>query len=230
MPATDRVWRFDTSTRVIIGIAAGFMYGFAVLLFCLPLITGVNDPAGNVAVAATGLIMLGFGAFMTFGYVAVDRTRIRVTATELDATVPSHHSRLLVPHFRAIALPLAQIASVERRQEAFRSFGLVNMRDSLSIVTTAGERIGIFSNTRGPASTLPLDEIADAIAAGAGTTVTDAGTVWTKAPGLYGEAASSWTEPRLDDPHAAKARRMAARTAAAFVILFTLVIVVRACT
>lgn len=226
---TARVWRFGTATRVIIGVGAGFMYGFTVLLFCLPLITGVSDPVGNWLVAATGLILLCFAVFMTFGYVAVSRTRIALTGTELDATVPSHHSRLLVPHFRTVALPLSEIHSVERRQEAFRSLGLVNMRDSLSIVTTGGERIGLFSNTRGPSSTLPLGDIAAAIAAGAGTTVTDAGTVWTKSPGLYGEAASNWTEARLDDPSAAKARRMAARTALVFVILFALVIGIRAC-
>lgn len=229
MTATERVWRFDTGSRVIIGIGAGFMYGFGVLLFFLPLITGVSDFAGNLAVTVTGVMLLGFGTFMTFGYVAMTRTRIRLTATELDATVPGRHNWLLVPHFRTIALPLAQIAAVERRQEAFRSLGLVNMRDSLSVVTTGGERFGLFSNTRGPSSTLPLDEIADAIAAGAGVTVTDAGTVWTKGQGLYGEASSDWTEARLDDASAAKARRVAARTALVFVVMFLLVMIVRAC-
>ena len=205
------------------------MYGFAVLLFCLPLITGVNDPFGNVALGVVGCILLGFGLFMTFGYVAMSRTRIAVSVTTLDATVPAGHNALLVPHFRTIALPLADIRSVERRQEAFRSFGLVNMRDSLSIVTNDGERIGIFSNTSGPSSTLPLGEIAAAIAAGAGTTVTDGGTVWTKAQGLYGTASSTWSEARLDDPSAVKARRTASRTMQVVFVLFLLVIILRAC-
>ncbi len=229
MPSSDRTWRFGTASRAILAVAAGFMYGFAILLFCLPVITGINDPAGNAVVGATGFIILCFALFATFGYVAMSRTRISLTATTLDATVPSGHNALLVPRFRTIALPLARIRSVERRQEAFRSLGLVNMRDSLSIVTDDGERIGIFSNTSGPSSTLPLDEIAAAIAAGAGTPVTDDGTVWTKGGGLYGTAASVWTEARLDEPGAAKARRTAARTVQVFLVLFVLVIVVRSC-
>jgi hypothetical protein len=230
MPSADRTWRFGTSTRVMIAFVAAFMYGVAVLLCTLPLIAGVNDPTGDWIVATTGLIMLGFGLFMTFGLIAIVRTRITVSATTLDATVPSHHDWLLVPRFRTIALPLAQIRSIERRQEAFRSFGLTNLRESLSVVTSNGERIGIFSNTTGPASQLPLDEIAGAIADGAGTTVTDAGTVWTKAGGLYGEASSSWSERRLDDASAAKVRRTAALTMQLAGVLLLLVIALRACT
>jgi hypothetical protein len=228
MATTDRTWRFGTSTRVIIGFVTVFMYGVAVLLFSVPFMAGMSDPAGNVIVEATAAVMAGFGLFMTFGLIAVVKTRIGINAATLDAIVPSHHT-LLVPHFRTIALPLAQIRTVERRQEAFRSFGLTNLRQSLSVVTTGGERIGIFSNTSGPASQLPLDEIADAIASGAGTTVTDAGTVWTKAGGLYGEASSSWSEQRLDDTTAMKVRRAANRTAILFAALILLVIALRAC-
>jgi hypothetical protein len=228
MPATNRTWRFETSTRAIIAFVAAFMYGTAALLFSLPLMSGLSDPISDEIIDVTGVIMLAFGIFMTFGLIAVVRTRISVDATTLEATMPSHHT-LLVPHFRTIALPLTQIRAVERRQEAFRSFGLTNLRDSLSIVTTGGERIGIFSNTSGPASQLPLGEIAGAIASAAGTTVTDAGTVWTKAGGLYGEASSSWTEHPLDDTSAMKVRRTAARTAQLFVVMILLVIAVRAC-
>jgi hypothetical protein len=214
---------------VIIGFVTAFMYGVAILLVSLPFMTGVNDdPTANAMIGATAVVMLGFGLFMTFGLIAVVKTRISLTAAALDATVPSHHT-LLVPHFRTIALPLGQIRSVERRQEAFRSFGMTNLRESLSVVTTGGERIGIFSNTSGPASQLPLDEIAGAIATAAGTTVTDAGTVWTKAGGLYGEASSSWTEQPLDETTATKVRRAAGRTAQLFLVLLLLVIALRAC-
>ncbi len=229
MPATDRTWRFGTSTRVMIGFVTVFMYGVAVLLVSLPFMAGVNDdPVANAMIGATAIVMVGFGLFMTFGLIAIVRTRIGIDATTLHATVPSHHT-LLVPHFRTIALPLAQIRSVERRQEAVRSFGMINLRESLSVVTTAGERIGIFSNTSGPASQLPLDEIADAIASAAGMTVTDAGTVWTKSGGLYGEASSSWSERPLDETSATKVRRAATRTAQLFMVLLLLVIALRAC-
>ncbi len=44
------------------------------------------------------------------------------------------------------------------------------MRDALSIVTEDGERIGLLSNTLGNLSTLPVDDVANAIAAAAGVT------------------------------------------------------------
>jgi hypothetical protein len=226
---TARTWRFGTGTVVVIGIAAAIMYGMAVVLFCLPLIVGRSDPVTDGMVRATGLIIAGFAVFMTFGAVAMARTRVSVSATDLEATVPSGHNWLLVPRFRTIVLPLARIRSVERRQEAFRSFGMTVLRDSLSVVTGDGERFGIFSNTSGPASQLPLDEIADAIAAGAGTTVTDAGTVWTKTSGLYGAASSSWTEPRLDDTRAVKVHHRATVTAQVAMMLILFVVVLRAC-
>jgi hypothetical protein len=213
----------------MLGFAAVFMFGVAALLFSLPLLLSGSDPSINAIVYLTAIIMAGFGLFMTFALIGVVRTQISISGTNLDATVPHGHSRLLVPHFRVIAVPLEQIRSVERRQEAFRSFGLINFRDSLSIVTTGGERIGLFSNTLGPTRQLPLDDIAGSIASGAGVAVTDAGTVWTKAAGLYGEASSSWTEPSLDETSAIKVRQIAVRTAQIVGTLVLLVIALRAC-
>ena len=229
MSAADRTWRFGPGMRIMLGFAAAFLFGVAALLFSLPLLLGGNDPSINAIVYVTAMIVAGFGLFVTFALIGVVRTQISISGTNLAATVPHGHSRLLVPHFRLIALPLEQIRSVERRQEAFRSFGLTTLRDSLSIVTSGGERIGIFNNTSGPAGQLPLDDIAAAIASGAGIAVTDAGTVWTKAPGLYGEASSSWTERPLDETSAIKVRRAAVRTAQIAMTLVLLAIALRAC-
>lgn len=228
-PPADRTWRFGTGMRVMLGFAAVFMFAVAALLFSLPLIVGGSDPAANGIIAVTGIIMTGFGLFMTFGLIGVVRTQIGIQGPNLEATVPQHHNLLLVPRFRVIEVPLAHIRAVETRQEAFRSFGLVNLRNSLSIVTSDGERIGLFSNTLGPAAQLPLDEIAGAIASGAGVAVTDAGTVWTKAPGLYGEASSSWREQPLDQAGAIKVRRAAVLTAQIAGTLLLLVLALRAC-
>jgi hypothetical protein len=101
------------------------------------------------------------------------------------------------------------------------------MRDALSIVTVSGERIGLFSNTLGSASTLPLDDVANAIAAAAGVPVTDDGTVRTRASGLYGAAASSWTERPLDEADANKARRGVKLTLAICTALLLLTFLVR---
>jgi hypothetical protein len=143
--------------------------------------------------------------------------------------VPDGHNALLVPRFRTLRLPLGEIRSVERREEISKSLGLSTLRESLSIVTATGERIGLFSNTNGAISALPLDAIAGAIASAAGIAVTDDGTVMAKAQGLYGAASSSWSERPLDAGSAIKARQVAVRTLQILVGLMTLGFVLRAC-
>ena len=103
------------------------------------------------------------------------------------------------------------------------------MRDALSIVTEDGERIGLFSNTLGNLSTLPVDDVANAIAAAAGVTVTDDGTVWARGSGLYGGASSSWTERPIDAASASKARHGAILTVQICTALLLLTFVLRAC-
>ncbi len=206
------------------------MLGFAALLFCIPLIAGPADAASLWIVDATGAVLLGFGCFFVFGLIALARSCISITGSTLRATIPDHHNWLLVPSFRTVAVELAQIRSVERREEAVRAFGFTTMRRSLSIVTASGERIGLFSNTENAVAQMPLDEIAAAIAAGAGIGVTDDGLVNSRAAGLYGAASSAWTEKPLDAASAAKARRAGARTAQVVGALVLLTLLVRACT
>jgi hypothetical protein len=219
--------------RIVLGFLAAFMFGVAALLFSVPALAGETDRSGDGFIYVTGAIMVGFGLFLTFGLIAIARTRIAledaIGGTLLDATVPNGHSWLLVPRLRTIRLPVAEIRSVERRQEVTRSFGLSSVRDALSVVTATGERVGLFSTAGTALIRLPLPEIAGAIAAAAGVAVTDDGTVMTKASGLYGEASSSWTERPLDAPAAGKARRAAAVTLQIIVALMSITFIVRAC-
>jgi len=225
-----KTWGYGLASRITLGFLAVFMFGIAALLFSLPLMVGNGDRSSDWIVDLTGVIIAGFGIFMTFGLIAVVRTRISLSGTSLDATVPSGHNWLLVPRFRTIRLPVGEIRSVERRQEIFRTFGLSSLRESLSVVTNGDERIGLFSNVSGSPSTLPFDEIAGAIASAAGIAVTDDGTVLTKASGLYGEASSSWSERRLDETAAIKARGAAVRTLQILAALVMLGFVLRTCT
>ncbi len=190
-------WRIGLAPKVILGIGAGFMLGFAALLFCLPLIVAAVDATSMWIVDATGAVLLGFACFFVFGLVALARSRVSIAGTTLHATIPDHHNWLLVPGFRTISVELGQIRSVEQREEAVRAFGFTTMRRSLSIVTANGERIGLFSNTDNAVGQLPIDEVAAAIAAGAGIKVTDDGLVRSRAAGLYGAASSAWTETPL---------------------------------
>jgi hypothetical protein len=218
----------------VLGFLAAFMFGTAILLFCIPALAGGSDPTGTAIIGVTGTIVAGFALFVTFGLIAVARTRItlqtRAGGTVLDALVPGGHNLLLIPRLRAVRVPVAEIRSVERRQEIVRSLGLSSSRDALSVVTTNGERIGLFSTADSSLIKLPLPAAADAIAAAAGVAVTDDGTVVTKSSGLYGEASSSWTEKPLDAPAANKARRAAAITLQVIVGLMMLTFLVRACT
>jgi hypothetical protein len=219
-------WRCSLTTRIALGILAFFMFGFAAILGMLPLSLGAASGGWIVILPAT--VMAGFGVFATFALVAAVKSRLTLSSSTLKATVVSGHNLLLVPRFRNVRLQLAEIRAVERRCELFRSFGFVSMRDALSVVTVAGERIGLFSDTMGNASTFPIDEVAAAIAGAAGISVTDDGTVRTEGSGLYGAALSSWSERPLDDRQAAKARRTAVLTVQICTGLLMLAFLVRA--
>jgi len=224
-----RTWKFSFGSRMLIGFLVAFEFAIAALLFSLPILLGGSDHSFDWFIEAVAVVMLAFGLFFAFALLAMSRTRISLFPKALDALVPDHHNRLLFPHFRAIRLPISEIRSVERRQEICRSFGLSTLRESLSLVTTSGERIGLFSNTQGPASQLPLDEIAGAIASAAGVAVTDDGTVFSKAQGLYGAASSSWNEPPLAAASATKARQAVARTVQITLALVYLTFIIRSC-
>jgi hypothetical protein len=229
MHSENRTWRYGLAARIVLGAVAVFMFGVAAFLISIPLTFGAGDQTGDWIIGVTALVTVGFALFVTFGLVAVLRTRISLDGASLDAMLPNGHNLLLVPRFRTIRLPVTEIRSVERREEISKSFGLSTLRESLSVVTTEGERIGLFSNTNGALITLPLGVIADAIASAAGISVTDDGTVMTKAQGLYGAASSTWTERPLDPASAVKARQVAMRTLQILVGLMTLGFVLRAC-
>ena len=204
------------------------MFGVAGLLFSVPFLFASTD-AGIIAMdGAIVLVMAGFGVYLTFWLIGAARTRISITGTALAATVPHGRSWLWGPRFRTIALPLGKIRSVERRQEIVQRLGLTKLRESLSVVTSTGERIGLFANGGGAAS-LPIDEIAAAIASAAGIAVTHDAPVLSGATDLYGEASSSWTEPPLDAASATKARRAAAITGSVVLALVFLTVMLRGC-
>lgn len=223
-----RTWRFSLATRIGLSVLAAFMFSIAGLLFDLPFMVGNGDLGGDWIVFLTAVVMVGFAVFTTFALIVALRTRIALSATTFEATVVSGYNALLVPRLREVRLPLSQIRAVERRREVFRSFGFSTMREALSVVTVAGERIGLFSNTLGTLSTLPINDVAAAIASAAGVTVTDDGTVRARGSGLYGAASSSWTELPLDAASAGKAQRAAMLTAQICTGLLLLTFILRA--
>ncbi len=225
----ERTWRYGIASRIISGVVAAFLFSIAAFFFSFQFFVSNADRGGVWVFDIVGVILMALALFMGFALLAVVLTEIRLTGTTLVATVPFGHNRLLVPHFRTVTLQLASIRSVERRVEVYRTLGLSNMRESLSVVTASGERVGLFSNTKGSTSQLPLADIADGIACAVGITVTDDGTVRVKAPALYGAASSSWSERSLDASSASKATQAATLTVQILAALMLLGIGLRAC-
>jgi len=225
----ERRWRYGLGVRILIGFVALFMYGIAAVLICLPLLESGSDHSFDWIIYLTGGMMVLFGMFMTFYWMVLARTSIRLNGANLEAIVPAHHTWYLAPEFRRIDVPLRKIRSVDRRQEIWRSFGASNLRESLSIVTDGGERIGVVSNSLGYSPTLPIDDIASSIASAAGVSVTNGGTVRSKDLGLYGATSSSWNEPKLDPAVASAARRAAYRTMQIVTALMLVTLVLRGC-
>src|SRR5579871_4683972 len=126
MQASTQTWSYPVGARVMFALLAAFILGMAVFVLALPFLFPSNgiDAATLWVTSVTGFIMLCLGLFLAFGFVAIARTRIAVDGDALVATVTDHHNLFLVPHFREVRIPLAQIRAVERRAEAVKSFGL----------------------------------------------------------------------------------------------------------
>jgi hypothetical protein len=231
MPPTPDVltWSYNLASKVVLTILAVGVTALGVAIVLLPFAIGPAPEAAFWTLELSGAVIVGFGVFLVFGLSAVLRTRLTLDRTSLRGLVPNGAGRLLVPRFRAIDVPVAEIRSVERRAEIVKAFGFTTARESLSIVTAGDQRIGLFSNADTSLIRLPLTTIAGAIATAAGVAVTDRGTVLTTAKGLYGEAASSWTEPPLDAAAATRARRATVITLQIIVALMMLTYILRAC-
>jgi hypothetical protein len=228
--AGRKTWAYGVGARVLLACLTLLFLSIGVGFLGLPFWVGGGYNGAYLVVAATGLIMLGFAAFMGFGLIAAVRSHISLDATTLDAVLPGHRTWLLLPTFRSVRLPLAQIRAVERREEIVKMLGLSSLRDALSVVTDTGERIGLFSNANTAAIRFPLDEAAAGIAAAAAVPLTNVGTVLAKGGGVYGEESSTWTERPLDAASASKARRTATLTIQILTGVMMAIFILRACT
>ncbi|HEX3468396.1 MAG TPA: hypothetical protein VHT05_09990 [Candidatus Elarobacter sp.] len=224
-----RTWRYPLAGRITIAVLAAALIGTGLFIALIPFFAGGGDAVVYAILGTCGAIVVAFGLFLALGFSAFARTVVALDASALRAVVPVERGWLIVPRLRAIDLPPATVRAVERRTEITKFLGLSTVRQALSIVTTGGARIGLLTAAETSMVRLPLDEIAAAIANAAGITVTDGGTVYSKAIGLYGAAASDWNEPPLDVPAAQKARRGAAITLQIIVALMAVTFIVRAC-
>ena len=224
-----KTWRYGIGARLGFAAIVVLILGLAAFFFAAPFVLGPNAAGLIVFFFVLGVPMAALGLFMAVGFIAVVRALISLDGSTLDAELIAPPKRPFVPSFRSLHLPVNQIRSVEKREEIVRKYGFTTVRNSLSLVTTNGERIGLFSNNVGSIGQMPLDEIAGAIASAAGIPVTDRGSVLTTTAGLYGEAEATWNEPPLDPAAATKARRTAARTMQILVSVVLLLSLLRTC-
>ena len=73
--------------------------------------------------------------------------------------------------------PYTAVAAVETREEVYNGCGITSLHRAYSVVTRAGVRISLGSMDQNRGFQLPFDQAAARIAARAGISVTDRGTV-----------------------------------------------------
>ncbi|MBK5198383.1 MAG: hypothetical protein JJE37_08885 [Methyloceanibacter sp.] len=136
----------------------------------------VANVAGRLALwgAALGLAALAIYFLLLAAALAM---RVEVAPDALRLRLPRWQSVLpWFPWIRA-AIPYAEIAAVETRDEVYSSFGLTSVQTVYSIASKAGRRIVLGFTSPLATWNYPFDEAAARIARKAGIAVTDRGAV-----------------------------------------------------
>jgi hypothetical protein len=189
----------------------------------------VANVAGRLALwgAALGLAALAIYFLLLAAALAM---RVEVAPDALRLRLPRWQSVLpWFPWIRA-AIPYAEIAAVETRDEVYSSFGLTSVQTVYSIASKAGRRIVLGFTSPLATWNYPFDEAAARIARKAGIAVTDRGAV--EVGGIIRsiiKGTPPWSTASIGANARATARR---RAALAMQIAFAMVVVavaLRAC-
>jgi hypothetical protein len=156
--------------------------------------------------------------------------RVEVAPDALRLRIPRWQGVLpWFPWIRA-AIPYADIAAVETRDDVYSSFGLTSVQTVYSVATKAGRRIVLGFTSPLATWNYPFDEAAARIARNAGVAVTDRGAV--EVGGIIRsiiKGTPPWSAASIGADGRATARR---RAALAMQIAFAMVVVavaLRAC-
>lgn len=163
--------------------------------------------------------LAGFLGYLTL-YLANDmrgKWRLRVTfePDQLFLDLPAGRSLIHHPSAQQVSIAYADIATIESRQEAYRSLGMAMLQRCYMLRRKEGELIFLFEDRAigTPYETSFFPKVAADIAARAGVALIDLGTAEGDGGvlGLWGAHAPDWAAPSLS---AEKARKMwrAART------------------
>jgi hypothetical protein len=217
--------------RRIILLAPFLVLAGVVFLF-LALVMVYVDVANLPGRLALWGAALGFAAMAIYFLLlaAALAMRVEVAPDALRLRIPRWQGVLpWFPWIRA-AIPYADIAAVETRDDVYSSFGLTSVQTVYSVATKAGRRIVLGFTSPLATWNYPFDEAAARIARNAGVAVTNRGAV--EVGGIIRSVIKGtppWSAPSIGADGRATARR---RTALAMQIAFAMVVVavaLRAC-
>jgi hypothetical protein len=225
-PVTELDLRPSLAERLLVAFAAGFLALITLAIAAL----GLFAAASSILLAA---ILLPLAAFM--GLMAWIVLREARAVWTLSISIDGSTVRLRLPAIRGYVaqgaldswIPLASIACIDSREEAFRSIGTTAIQRAYAVVLRDGSRTVLGADR--PMKTPFFQTAAIAIAAKAKVPLHDLGIVDGHAgPVLVsGNTAPDWSAASLPAPLARKRRNAAAMTYTLIGAVFVLIIVLR---
>jgi hypothetical protein len=205
--------------------------GATVFIF-LAAVAGLIDVSGFLARGALLLLALFLAALAVYFLLALSTNaqRIEVGPERLKLRLPRTRGPLPLLGLIRAQLPYDAIASVERREEVYVSFGLVTVQHAFSLITRDGARLplGVMAGNWG--YQLPFDQAAQKIAERAGCSVIDRGAV--RVGGVLRAMARDvppWTIESMPALERKRWDRRATRTMQFLMLLLVAIFTLRAC-
>jgi hypothetical protein len=216
--------------RVVL-LSVLLVLGATVFLF-LAAVAGVIDVKGILARGALLLVSLFLAALAVYFLLALSTNalRIEVGPELLKLRLPRMRGQLPLLGLIRAQLPYDAIASVERREEVYVSFGLVMVQHAFSLVTRDGARLPLGVIPENWGYQLPFDQAAQEIAERAGCSVIDRGAV--RVGGVLRAMACDvppWTIDSMLPLERKRWDRRAARTVQFLMLLLVAIFTLRAC-
>ncbi len=159
-------------------LVVAMIFCAAIFLFmaAVAVMIDVRNIAGRLALWLLALMLTALAIYVLLLLLTIT-VRIEVGPQRLKLRMPHTRGPLPVPGTIRADIPYGDIASVETREEVYNSFGLVTLQRSFSIVTRDGARLPLGVMAENWGMQMRFDDAAERIAARAGMSVADRGTV-----------------------------------------------------
>ena len=225
-PATVLRLRPRLGERLWLAFGGAVLIASTLGLAALAIVGFLSSPVLG-AVLGPLAVFIGLMAWLVLREVRASwSTRVSIDASTVRLTLPA------VRGYAAQAaldswIPLASIAAVERREEAFRSLGTTTIQRAYALLLQDGSRVTLGADR--PMKAEFFLGAAVAIAAHAKAPLHDRGLVDGKAGPILavGNRAPEWTAPGLPEPLARKRRNAAAMTYTLIGAVFVAIMVLR---